>query len=160
MSDAIDIEALTQAQQKTWSEGDFAMVAGLVMMVAEELAESLEIMPGERVLDVACGSGNGALAAARRSWGNTVGVDFVPALLERGRERAAAERLEVEFVEGDAAELPFEDAELRRRRSRSSARCSRPTRRRRRPSCCASASRAGGSGWPTGCRTGASAASS
>jgi ubiquinone/menaquinone biosynthesis C-methylase UbiE len=110
MSDAVDIEALRQAQQKTWSEGDFAMVAGLVMMVAEELAESLKIMPDERVLDVACGSGNGALAAARRSWGNTVGVDFVPALLERGRERAEVERLEVEFVEGDAAELPFEDA--------------------------------------------------
>jgi SAM-dependent methyltransferase len=97
MSDAVDIEALRQAQQKTWSEGDFAMVAGLVMMVAEELAESLKIMPDERVLDVACGSGNGALAAARRSWGNTVGVDFVPALLERGRERAEVERLEVEF---------------------------------------------------------------
>jgi|SRR6478609_5341365 len=110
MSDAVDIEALRQGQQKTWSEGDFAMVAGLVMMVAEELAESLEIMPGERVLDVACGSGNGALAAARRSWGDTIGVDFVPALLERGRERAEAERLDVEFVEGDAAELPFGDA--------------------------------------------------
>jgi SAM-dependent methyltransferase len=110
MSDAVDIEALRQGQQKTWSEGDFAMVAGLLMMVAEELAESLEIMPGERILDVACGSGNGALAAARRSWGDTVGVDFVPALLERARERAEAERLEVEFVEGDAAELPFEDA--------------------------------------------------
>jgi SAM-dependent methyltransferase len=107
-----DLEAIRQAQQKIWSEGDFAMVAGLVMMVAEELAEALEIVPGERVLDVACGSGNGALAAARRSWGNVVGVDFVPALLERGRERAAAERLEVEFVEGDAVELPFGDGEF------------------------------------------------
>src|SRR3954470_22051247 len=112
MSDAVDLEAIKQAQQKTWSEGDFAMVAGLVMMVAEELAETLEIVPGERVLDVACGSGNGALAAARRAWGNTVGVDFVPALLERGRERAAAERLEVEFVEGDAADLPLGDGEF------------------------------------------------
>ena len=82
------------------------------MMVAEELAEALDIVPGERVLDVACGSGNGALAAARRAWGNTVGVDFVPALLERGRERAAAERLDIEFVEGDAADLPFEDGEF------------------------------------------------
>ena len=82
------------------------------MMVAEELAEALDIVPGERVLDVACGSGNGAIAAARRSWGNAVGVDFVPALLERGRERAAAERLDVEFVEGDAADLPFDDGEF------------------------------------------------
>jgi ubiquinone/menaquinone biosynthesis C-methylase UbiE len=66
-------------------------------------------VPGERVLDVACGSGNGAIAAARRAWGNTVGVDFVPALLDRGRERASAERLEIDFVEGDAAELPYAD---------------------------------------------------
>ena len=62
------------------------------------------------MLDVACGSGNGAIAAARRTWGGTVGADYVPALLERGRERAAAERLEVEFVEADAQDLPFEDA--------------------------------------------------
>ncbi|HWM64895.1 MAG TPA: methyltransferase domain-containing protein [Solirubrobacterales bacterium] len=112
MSEPIDLQAVRQAQQKTWSEGDFAMVAGLVMMVAEELVEALDVVPGERVLDVACGSGNAALAAARRSWGNVVGVDFVPALLERGRERAAAERLDVEFVEGDAVELPFGDAEF------------------------------------------------
>jgi ubiquinone/menaquinone biosynthesis C-methylase UbiE len=112
MSDSVDLQAVGQMQQKTWSEGDFGMVAGLVMMVAEELAEALDLVPGERVLDVACGSGNGALAAARRSWGNVVGVDFVPALLARGRERAAAERLDVEFVEGDATALPVEDAEF------------------------------------------------
>ena len=81
-------------------------------MVAEELVEAMDIVPDERVLDVACGSGNGALAAARRAWGNSVGVDFVPALLERGRERAAAERLDVEFVEGDAADLPFGEGEF------------------------------------------------
>jgi ubiquinone/menaquinone biosynthesis C-methylase UbiE len=112
MSGSTDLDAVRQAQRRTWSEGDFAMVANLIVIVAEELAEELEIVADERVLDVACGSGNGALAAARRAWGNTVGVDFVPALLERGRERAAAERLEIEFVEGDAAELPFEDGEF------------------------------------------------
>jgi SAM-dependent methyltransferase len=112
MSDSIDLAAVRNVQQKTWSEGDFGMVAGLVMMVAEELVEALEIVPDERVLDVACGSGNGALAAARRAWGNTVGADFVPALLERGRERAAAERLDVEFVEADATDLPFGDGEF------------------------------------------------
>jgi SAM-dependent methyltransferase len=112
VNDPIDLNAVRQAQQKTWSEGDFAMVAGLVMMVSEELVEALDIVPGERVIDVACGSGNAALAAARRAWGNTVGVDFVPALLERGRERAAAERLDIEFVEGDAAELSFGDGEF------------------------------------------------
>ncbi len=110
MNDAPDYAAVTEIQQKVWSEGDFAMVAGLVNFGAENLTEALDIVAGERCLDVACGSGNLALAMARRAWGNTVGADFVPALLERGRERAAAERLEIEFVEADAQELPFEDA--------------------------------------------------
>lgn len=110
MSDAPDLSAVTQIQQGIWSKGDFAMVAGLVFNAGESLAEALEIVPDERVLDVACGSGNGAISAARRSWGGTVGADYVPALLERGRERAAAERLEVEFVEADAQDLPFDDA--------------------------------------------------
>jgi SAM-dependent methyltransferase len=112
MSEGADFQAATQAQQQVWSEGDFAMVASLVVNVAETLTEALAIVPDERVLDVACGSGNGAIAAARRAWGNSVGADFVPALLERGRERAAAERLEVEFVDADAQDLPFEDAEF------------------------------------------------
>ncbi len=112
MSDAVDMQALREAGQKTWSEGDFAIVAAVVMMVSENLVEALDVVPGERVLDVACGSGNAAIAAARRTWGNVVGADFVPALLERARERAAAERLDVEFVEGDAAELPFGEGEF------------------------------------------------
>jgi len=110
MSDALDLAAVTKIQQGIWSKGDFAMVAGMVNYASENLVEALEILPDERVLDVAGGSGNGALAAARRAWGNTVGSDFVPALLERARERAAAERLDVEFVEADAQDLPFEDA--------------------------------------------------
>jgi SAM-dependent methyltransferase len=105
-----DLAAATAAQQQTWSEGDFSMVASLVIGPSEDLVEALEILPDERVLDVACGSGNGAIAAARRSWAGAVGVDFVPALLERGRERAAAERLGIEFVEADAQDLPFADA--------------------------------------------------
>jgi SAM-dependent methyltransferase len=110
MNDSPDLAAVTQVQQQIWSKGDFAMVANIVYNVSENLAEALELLPGERVLDVACGSGNGAIAAARRTWGGTVGADYVPALLERGRERAAAERLEVEFVEADAQDLPFDDA--------------------------------------------------
>jgi ubiquinone/menaquinone biosynthesis C-methylase UbiE len=105
-----DLQAVTQVQQGIWSKGDFAMVASLVFNASESLAEALEIVPDERVLDVACGSGNGAISAARRSWGGVVGADYVPALLERGRERAAAERLDVEFVEADAQDMPFEDA--------------------------------------------------
>ncbi|MGZ8666961.1 MAG: class I SAM-dependent methyltransferase [Solirubrobacterales bacterium] len=109
MSADTDLEAVKQIQQRVWSEGDFSIVAGLVVTAAEDLAEALDIVPGERILDVACGSGNGAIAAARRAWGNTTGADFVPDLLERARERAAAERVEIEFVEGDAESLPFED---------------------------------------------------
>ena len=107
MNETPDLQAVTQIQQQIWSKGDFAMVAGIVFNASENLAEALEIVPDERVLDVACGSGNGAISAARRSWGGTVGADYVPGLLERARERAAAERLEVEFVEADAQDLPF-----------------------------------------------------
>ncbi|HET9677766.1 MAG TPA: methyltransferase domain-containing protein [Solirubrobacterales bacterium] len=110
MNDTPDLQAVTQVQQQIWSKGDFAMVAGIVFNVSENLAEALDIVPDERVLDVACGSGNGAIAAARRSWGGVIGADYVPALLERGRERVAAERLGVEFVEADAQDLPFDDA--------------------------------------------------
>jgi ubiquinone/menaquinone biosynthesis C-methylase UbiE len=66
MNETPDFNALTEMQQQTWSEGDFAMVANVVLYGAETLAESLRILPGEQVLDVACGSGNAAIAAARR----------------------------------------------------------------------------------------------
>ena len=101
--------AVTAAQQRTWSDGDFSRVASMIHKVAEDLAEALAILPDDRILDVATGSGNGAIAAARRSWVPVTGSDFVPALLERGRERAAAERLDVELVEADAQDLPFDD---------------------------------------------------
>jgi ubiquinone/menaquinone biosynthesis C-methylase UbiE len=104
-----DLAVVTQIQQKVWSEGDFAKIGNRAQIVGEHLCEAVGVMPAERVLDVACGSGNGAIAAARR-WAEAVGVDYVPELLANGRERAAAEGLEVEFVEGDAQALPFEDA--------------------------------------------------
>jgi SAM-dependent methyltransferase len=110
MNDAPDFQAATQVQQAMWAKGDFSEVAHLVVPVSERLAEALELVPDEEVLDVACGSGNGAIAAARRTWRRTTGADFVPALLERGRERATAERLDVEFVEADAQDLPFDEA--------------------------------------------------
>jgi ubiquinone/menaquinone biosynthesis C-methylase UbiE len=73
------------------------------------LCEAADLQAGWRVLDVATGSGNAAIAAARRGC-EVVGVDYVPALLERGRIRAAAEQLDVRFVEGDAEDLGFPDA--------------------------------------------------
>jgi SAM-dependent methyltransferase len=106
----IDYEEVKRAQRAVWSAGDFAMVATMSVIVGEELCEAADILPDEAVLDVACGSGNATLAAARRAWGNTVGLDYVPELLAHGRARADVERLEVDWVEGDAEELPFADA--------------------------------------------------
>lgn len=106
---AVDFREVTKLQQHVWSLGDFAHVAPIVQFVADHLVESVDVLSGDRVLDVACGSGNTAIAAARY-FADVTGIDFVPALLEHGRARAAAELLEVEFVEGDAQELPFEDA--------------------------------------------------
>jgi ubiquinone/menaquinone biosynthesis C-methylase UbiE len=105
---APDLAAIKAKQQKTWASGDFAVVAGRIVIVSEKLADAADLRAGSRVLDVACGNGNATLAAAR--WGaHVVGVDYVPALLENGRTRAAAEGLDAEFRLGDAENLPAED---------------------------------------------------
>lgn len=109
MNDSIDLAAVTQIQQQIWSKGDFAAVGVRIQGAAEDLVGAVDVLPDERVLDVACGAGNAAIAASRR-FADAVGLDYVPALLERARERAAAERFEIEFIEGDAQALPFEDA--------------------------------------------------
>lgn len=106
---APDFAAVKSRQQATWASGDFAVVAARIVFQAEHLCEVADLQAGWRVLDVATGSGNAALAAARRGC-EAVGIDYVPALLQRGRTRAAAEHLDVEFVEGDAENLPFPDA--------------------------------------------------
>jgi ubiquinone/menaquinone biosynthesis C-methylase UbiE len=103
-----DLGAIKVRQQQTWASGDFAVIGGLIVLVAEQLCETADLHAGWRVLDVATGSGNAAIAAARLGC-TAVGVDYVPSLLERGRERAAAERFEIELVEGDAEALPFPD---------------------------------------------------
>jgi SAM-dependent methyltransferase len=105
---SIDLETIKTRQQKVWSSGDYAMVGGALVVVSENLCEAVDLRPGRSVLDVATGSGNTALAAARR-FCNVTGVDYVPELLERGRERAAAERFSIDFREGDAEALPFEE---------------------------------------------------
>lgn len=104
-----DYAAIKAKQQATWSSGDFSVVAARIVWPAEQLCEAADLQAGWRVLDVACGSGNAAIAAARRGC-ESVGADYVPALLERGRMRAEAEHLDVEFREGDAEDLPFPDA--------------------------------------------------
>ena len=104
-----DLAASKTRQQATWSSGDYHMIGTQIQIVSELLIEALDVHSTERVLDVATGSGNAALAAARRGC-DVTGVDYVPALLERARRRADAEGLPVEFVEGDAEALPFPDA--------------------------------------------------
>src|SRR3954470_12717982 len=104
-----DFAAIKQRQQQTWASGDFAVVAARIALVAEQLCDSADLHAGWRVLDVATGSGNAAIAAARLGC-EAVGVDYVPSLLERGRRRAVAEGLPVELLEGDAEALPFPDA--------------------------------------------------
>lgn len=103
-----DLSTVKARQQKTWSSGDFAVVASRIVLVSEQLADSAELRAGSRVLDVACGNGNATLAAAR-SGTHAVGVDYVPELVEGGRARALSEGLDVEFKVGDAENLPVED---------------------------------------------------
>ncbi|HLW48128.1 MAG TPA: class I SAM-dependent methyltransferase [bacterium] len=101
------LDAIKRRQQQAWADGDFSVIASRQILVAELLCEAVDIHPGQAVLDVATGSGNAALSAARRG-GRVTGIDFVPALLARGEERVRAERLSVTFCEGDAEHLPFD----------------------------------------------------
>ena len=109
MAQAVDYEAIKQVQQQTWSKGDFGRLGVRITIVGELLCEAVEVMPGDRVLDVACGNGNATLAASKR-FADVVGLDYVPALLAHGRKRAELDGLDAEFVEGDAENLPFDDA--------------------------------------------------
>jgi ubiquinone/menaquinone biosynthesis C-methylase UbiE len=104
-----DLAAVKQRQHGAWSSGDYAIVGTTLQIVGEQLCEALDLRAGSKVLDVAAGNGNATLAAARR-WCDVTSTDYVPALLKRGRERAAAEHLTVEFREADAEALPFADA--------------------------------------------------
>jgi ubiquinone/menaquinone biosynthesis C-methylase UbiE len=106
---AVDFSAIKSRQQAAWSSGDYAIVGTTLQIVGESLCEAIDLRSNQRVLDVAAGNGNATLAAARR-FAEVVSTDYVPALLDRGRERAKADRLEVTFQEADAEALPFQDA--------------------------------------------------
>ena len=108
-TEAADLTRVKRRQQQMWASGDFHAVAMLIQPVADALCDAVDLQAGWRVLDVACGSGNAAIAAARCGC-DVVGIDYVPALLERGRRRANAEGVSVELREGDAEALPFPDA--------------------------------------------------
>src|SRR5512142_1010457 len=104
----IDLASLKARQHDAWSSGDYAVVGTTLQIVGEDICEALDLRAGQKVLDVAAGNGNASLAAARR-WCEVVASDYVPELLARARERAAAERLNLELREADAEALPFAD---------------------------------------------------
>jgi ubiquinone/menaquinone biosynthesis C-methylase UbiE len=106
---APDLAAVKTRQQATWASGDYAVVGTTLQIVGENLCEAVDLRSNQRVLDVAAGNGNATLAAARR-FADVTSTDYVGTLLERGRERAKADRLQVEFREADAENLPFTDS--------------------------------------------------
>lgn len=105
---AVDLAAVKTRQQGAWASGDYAVVGTTLQIVGEQLCEAIDLRSWQKVLDVAAGNGNATLAAARR-WCRVTSTDYVPALLEQARQRAEAERLEIEFREADAEALPFRD---------------------------------------------------
>jgi SAM-dependent methyltransferase len=105
-----DFAAIKQKQQATWASGDYAVVGTTLQIVGEQLAEAVDLLAGERVLDVAAGNGNATLAAARR-FADVTSTDYVGALLDKGAARAQAEGLRnVQFQVADVEDLPYADA--------------------------------------------------
>jgi SAM-dependent methyltransferase len=105
---ALDVAAFKQTQRRIWSSGDYPDIARMIESAAEHLVRAADVQPGHDVLDVATGSGNVALLAAQQG-ANVTGLDITPELFEAARSRAAEAGVEIEWIEGDAEELPYED---------------------------------------------------
>src|SRR5262245_22431474 len=97
------------SKQTIWADGDYAVIGTTLQIVSEELCEAVDVRGGQRLLDIGTGTGNGAIAAARRSC-DVVALDYAHALLERARTRLLAEGLFASLVQGSAEYLPFPDA--------------------------------------------------
>lgn len=104
----VTLTDITNNQKQTWSKGDFNEIARQNVVMAEKLVKAVDPRPGEKVLDLACGSGTAALVAARR-YCEVTGIDYVPELITRARKRAEASGLPSEFLVADAQDLPFPD---------------------------------------------------
>jgi SAM-dependent methyltransferase len=104
-----DIESIKHRQKATWESGDFGEVAKHIMPIAEEFMSRIQLRPGMKVLDAACGTGNLAVIAARRGC-QTSGLDIASNLIAQARERARQQRLQIDFTEGDAEAMPYPDA--------------------------------------------------
>jgi ubiquinone/menaquinone biosynthesis C-methylase UbiE len=105
----IDLSVVKDRQKVAWGSGDYSIVGTTLQIVGETLCEAVDLRSNQRVLDVAAGNGNATLAAARR-FADVVSTDYVDSLLERGRQRAEADRLAVTFQKADAEALPFADS--------------------------------------------------
>src|SRR5215218_8494762 len=108
-SQAPNLTAIKDRQQKTWTSGDYARIGNTLVLMGELLCEAVNVHAGDKVLDVATGSGNTAISAARR-FCEAIGIDYVPELIEHTRKRAEVEGLEITFDVGDAEDLPYPDA--------------------------------------------------
>src|SRR5262249_46952851 len=109
--DMTEMTELTEAQQAArtlWSAGDFPKAAEQIAEVGETTVDRASIQPEHVVLDVACGAGNATIPAARRA-ARTVGLDITPELIDAGKRLAADAGVEIDWVEGDAQDLPFGD---------------------------------------------------
>jgi SAM-dependent methyltransferase len=105
-----ELDQMKQGVRATWAAGDYAAIAEKTLWpIGEQIVRRIGVAPGDDVLDVACGTGNAAIRAARAG-GRVVGVDLTPELFEAGRRLAAAAGVSVEWVEGDAEALPVDDA--------------------------------------------------
>jgi ubiquinone/menaquinone biosynthesis C-methylase UbiE len=103
------LSAIKDRQQKTWTSGDYARIGNTLVIMGELLCEAVDVHAGDKVLDVATGSGNTAISAARR-FCDVTGIDYVPELIEQGRKRAEVEGMSITFDVGDAEDLPYPDA--------------------------------------------------
>jgi len=107
-------DGLTELKQRlraSWIAGDFGQIARLNEREGEKFVSRIDLKPGMKVLDVACGTGNQSIPAARTG-AQVIGLDIAPNLLEQARQRAASENLKIEFVEGDAEKLPYPAAQF------------------------------------------------
>lgn len=105
------IETVKAGQKTTWESGDFGQIARTIENVAEEFMARCPLKPGQQVLDVACGTGNLAVIAARHGC-KVSGLDLATNLINQARKRAEAEGLAIAFMEGDAEELPYEEGQF------------------------------------------------
>jgi SAM-dependent methyltransferase len=106
---APDVTQLKSGMKNMWMAGDFGQIANFTAGEAANFVGRIGIAPAAKVLDIACGTGNSAIPAARAG-ASVIGVDIATNLLDQARKRAAAEKLEIRFEEGDAEDLHYSDA--------------------------------------------------